>query len=234
MAEHHASTMDQTLHRIRTEWDAWEQAYQRWASMNVVEKNDQYSLKSKESNQAFLLRWLEEKGFPWQLSYDYVKASPEEKGKALILGDYQLSRTKDGFHLERNETFQRFPIHQPGVYIIGDDAFSIEPFSIGAYHHDIDPYSEYIDSSGLNWPLELRQVIPGDHFQPIGMKGKSKKLQDFLVDLKLDHYEKKDIKVLTTGENIIWVVGKRLDERYKVKPDTKEVLKLTYKIGALK
>ena len=66
------------------------------------------------------------------------------------------------------------------------------------------------------------------------MKGKSKKLQDFLVDLKLDHYEKKDIKVLTTAENIIWVVGKRLDERYKIKPDTKEVLKLTYKIGALK
>jgi tRNA(Ile)-lysidine synthase len=55
----------------------------------------------------------------------------------------------------------------------------------------------------------------GDFFYPFGMKGK-KKLSDFFSDLKLDNFTKKEIPILCYKDEIIWVVGYRADNRYRV------------------
>jgi tRNA(Ile)-lysidine synthase len=74
--------------------------------------------------------------------------------------------------------------------------------------------------------FQLRKWQQGDRFQPLGMNG-WKLLSDFFIDQKFSISEKKKTWVLTFRNEIVWVVGKRLDNRFRVTPNTKKVLKLT-------
>lgn len=82
-----------------------------------------------------------------------------------------------------------------------------------------------IDKDKLQFPLILRRWQKGDSFQPLGMKG-IKKLSDFFVDEKFSLTDKENCWLLTNGEEIIWIVGVRLDDRYKITPDTTNVLEV--------
>jgi tRNA(Ile)-lysidine synthase len=83
------------------------------------------------------------------------------------------------------------------------------------------------DLSKLNFPLTLRLCKDGDRFVPLGMKGQ-KKLSDFFIDIKLPVIEKKRQPVLLSGEHIIWIVGRRSDERFKVTESTQKVLRIRF------
>ena len=84
------------------------------------------------------------------------------------------------------------------------------------------------DADRLIFPLMIRPRKEGDFFYPHGF-GKKKKLQDFFVDEKVPRDERDAIPLIVSGENIIWVIGYRGDERFKVKDETKRVLKLEVK-----
>jgi len=85
---------------------------------------------------------------------------------------------------------------------------------------------EFISADGLQNVFEIRRWKDGDKFQPIGMKG-TKKISDFLADQKISSSRKKEQLVLTNSGKIVWVIGLRIDERFKVISKTKKILKLT-------
>nr|MCU0406727.1 tRNA lysidine(34) synthetase TilS [Ignavibacteriaceae bacterium] len=85
---------------------------------------------------------------------------------------------------------------------------------------------EFISADGLTNDFEIRRWKNGDRFHPIGMKG-TKKISDFLMDEKISSLKKNEHLVLTNSGKIIWVIGLRIDERFKVKPETKKILKLS-------
>lgn len=82
-----------------------------------------------------------------------------------------------------------------------------------------------IDKDKIQFPLILRKWQQGDYFQPLGMKG-MKKLSDFFVDEKFSLSDKERTWILANGEEIVWIVGVRLDDRYKITPGTKNILEL--------
>ena len=84
---------------------------------------------------------------------------------------------------------------------------------------------EYFDFEKLQFPLKLRKWRSGDNFQPFGMKGK-KKVSKYLKDEKVSLNEKDKIWLLLSDEKIIWVIGYRMDDRYKVTENTKNILKI--------
>jgi len=84
-----------------------------------------------------------------------------------------------------------------------------------------------LDYDKLKYPLVLRHWKAGDKFQPLGMKGK-KKLSDFMIDEKIPVNLKERAMVLESKNGIIWVVGMRPDDRFKVRPESKQILKVTY------
>ena len=85
------------------------------------------------------------------------------------------------------------------------------------------PKIALIDKDLVQFPLILRKWEKGDFFQPLGMTG-WKKLSNFFVDEKFSLPEKERTWLLTNGEEIVWIVGVRLDNRYKVTPATKNIL----------
>lgn len=82
-----------------------------------------------------------------------------------------------------------------------------------------------IDYDKLNFPITVRKWRQGDKFRPLGMTG-FKKLSDFFINRKLSLFEKEDVWVLCNGDDIVWVIGQRIDDRYKITGNTKKILKL--------
>ena len=84
----------------------------------------------------------------------------------------------------------------------------------------------YLDSAKLDFPLKVRNLLSGDYFYPFGMNGK-KKVSKYLKDKKISIYDKDKVLILETSKNkIIWVVGMRLDDRFSVTDNTKEITKI--------
>lgn len=81
------------------------------------------------------------------------------------------------------------------------------------------PAVAWLDASCLSFPLKVRRIRPGDRFHPLGSQG-TKKVQDFLVDLKLPREDRRNVIVLESGGKIVWLLGLRMDDRFKVNEDT--------------
>ena len=86
---------------------------------------------------------------------------------------------------------------------------------------DKSPEVAQLDFDTLKFPLTLRHWRHGDRFRPLGMKG-SKLLSDFFVDQKFTEYQKQNVWLLVSADNaIVWVIGHRIDERFKVMDSTR-------------
>jgi tRNA(Ile)-lysidine synthase len=91
-----------------------------------------------------------------------------------------------------------------------------------------DPHEGIIDYSRLTLPLRVRSFRPGDRFVPLGMQGK-KKLKDFFIDAKVPRWKRHEIPLVVSGNDICWVAGLRIDDRYKVSPGTPRSVHLVMK-----
>lgn len=90
----------------------------------------------------------------------------------------------------------------------------------------------YADAAKLRFPLKLRRWQTGDWFVPFGMKGK-KKLSDFFTNQKFNLIEKEETWILLSGEDVVWVVGHRPDNRFRITSKTKSVLQIELKSGEM-
>ncbi len=85
-----------------------------------------------------------------------------------------------------------------------------------------------LDFNKIQYPLEVRKWRAGDRFKPLGMDN-FKKLSNFFIDYKLSIPDKEAVWIITSGEDIIWVVNHRIDDRFKVDNNTEEILVIEYK-----
>jgi tRNA(Ile)-lysidine synthase len=87
-----------------------------------------------------------------------------------------------------------------------------------------------LDFEKLEFPLLIRKWQQGDYFQPLGMTG-FKKVSDFLIDEKIPIHQKENTWLLCSGEKIVWVMGHRIDNRFKVSPKSPCIYKMEISLG---
>ena len=85
----------------------------------------------------------------------------------------------------------------------------------------------YIDPKKIKEGLILRCRETGDMFAPIGMKG-TKKLKEYLIDEKVPREERDELELIADGSEIVWIVGGRLSEKYKITDETSDVVVIQY------
>lgn len=111
---------------------------------------------------------------------------------------------------------------------IGNETLSIKSINPAEAKINSDKKQEFISADGNSNIFQIRNWQDGDKFLPIGMKG-TKNVSDYLNDIKMDPFEKKNQLVLINKNRIVWVIGKRLDDRFKITESTKKALKLCLK-----
>ena len=152
-----------------------------------------------------------------------------ESGKYVASGTHMVLRNRDFLILsDRNEaqtdliiidSFPRRVVCDGKTY---DFTVGPKPGSMAT-----DKHIAYMDMAEICLPILLRRRKNGDYFYPLGMQMKKKKLSNFLIDTKVPLHEKDALFVLESNKRIAWVAGHRLDERFKIRDSTKEVLCIT-------
>lgn len=124
--------------------------------------------------------------------------------------------------------FRELKIPEEGIYRIGEHArLKIERFHReDSFQIPREKHVVALDEAEVSFPLTIRRLRDGDRFRPFGMKG-SKLVSDYLTDQKRSLLEKRRQLVVTDSrDRILWLVGERLDDRFRIKDSTEQVLVL--------
>lgn len=175
---------------------------------------------------SYLFYLLKDYGFNETQIQDVVIALDDSSGKIFESDHYQLLKDREVLILSHKETL---PIETQLVHTLEELAEAIAGYyqvlSTDQVTFSTSKNLAYLDLDRLSFPLEVRTWKQGDEFRPFGMKG-VKKVSDFFIDEKIDLISKKKIKILCSGNEIVWLVGYRSDDRFRVTNDTRQVLVL--------
>ena len=185
---------------------------------------DLIQLKQLSNYKTYLYKWLVEYGFSaWDDIYDLVDS---QSGKqvfsnefrllknrvSMVLSPIETSNKEEEYHIDRSQKEVKVPLN---LSFSNVDAIST-----------VLNTTIFVDENKLQFPLVLKRWIEGAVFQPFGMQGKSKKVSKFFKDEKLSLIEKEATWLLYSGNEIVWIVGIRQDERFGITNSSKNILKI--------
>lgn len=172
---------------------------------------------------AILYELLKVYNFSRTVSEDIYAALEGEPGKQFFSPTHRLVKDRDYLLLSSIETKpeQTYVLSGNEEKWVGPVELSFNRVVISEnFHIRKDKNIAYFDYDKLAFPLTLRTWKDGDWFIPFGMKGR-KKLSDYFSDRKFSRFEKERVWLLCSGNDIIWIVGERPDNRYSIGSATK-------------
>jgi tRNA(Ile)-lysidine synthase len=187
-------------------------------------------LERLESRKTVLYEILADYNFPPASIGDILNSLDSDPGKQFFSPSHRLVKDREDliltplkenedrrYYLETGEGQIYDPIDLEWVVVENTETFRIPK----------DPNVACLDPDLFEFPLILRRWQRGDYFQPFGMKG-MKKISDFLIDEKVSLPDKENVWLLACGSKILWVIGYRIDERFRIGTDTRQVLMMKY------
>ena len=161
---------------------------------------------------------------------ELISLMDSDSGKYIQSSTHRIIKNRNWLIISPNETTQaqNILIEQPdGRWTMTEGSLQLETRSAVGFILQKSTLIAQLDAEKIKLPLLLRKWGKGDYFYPLGMK-KKKKLARFFIDNKLSQTEKEKTWVLEMNKKIIWVVGMRIDERFKITPQTKKILKISF------
>jgi tRNA(Ile)-lysidine synthase len=186
------------------------------------------SIQKLKPADAWLYELLNDFEFSFPVVKDIVRNLNADSGRQFFSSSYRLIKDRDylileplrenivrKFYIENIEREINDPLALKFTLIEETDRFQIPPY----------PDVACFDYDKLDFPLIIRKWESGDYFRPLGMEN-MKKVSDFFIDIKLSIPKKEKAWILTDGTNIIWILGYRIDDRFKIDDSTERILKI--------
>lgn len=179
----------------------------------------------------YLIEMISGFNFNFSDAEDMIKSINSEPGKVFHSATHRITRDREYFFIElKNENSidkNEYLIDKTEKEITEPLMLSCESFNITA-DFKINPYRNigFFDLQKLSFPLKIRRWNKGDFFYPLGLNHK-KLLSDFFTDNKFSLHEKENLWLLTSGEDIIWIIGHRIDNRFKITKYTSQIFKVS-------
>lgn len=225
-----------------TEIETFINSAQSQLEKNFVKKqNEQWHIATRKLNQfkgkhTFLFNLLSPLGFtPTQINNILTNLTQTESGKQFLSNTHRIIKDRNELIITKlsNEQTSKIVIEKLPVKI------KLNNKKLQAYLKPVNKIAikqtnqtAYLNADKLEFPLVLRKWQQGDYFYPFGMysengKAKKKKVSKFFKDQKLSLLQKEQVWILESNQKIVWIVGYRTDDRFKVTPKTKQVAEIT-------
>jgi tRNA(Ile)-lysidine synthase len=179
--------------------------------------------------ETYLYEFLVPYGFSFANTLDVVDSLKAEPGKRFFSSSHILVRDREYLiirKMENGHLNREYRIEFSDNIISEPLKLGLEKFVRGSgFVFTKDEKTACIDFDKLTFPLILRKWKKGDWFFPLGMKNK-KLLSDFFTDNKFSLFEKEDVWLLTSDNKVVWIIGHRIDNRFKVDKPTKNILRI--------
>ncbi|KUF39354.1 tRNA(Ile)-lysidine synthetase [Myroides marinus] len=183
------------------------------------------ALKQLSNPKAYLYKWLSPLGFTaWE---DIVELIEGMSGKTVYSSTHILLKNREEFIIK---PISKEEENKEQIYYLENKQTLTQPLTISITPYEekelkIDTSTIYVNGDLLTFPLTIRKYRSGDKFIPFGMKG-TKKVSKFFKDEKFSQFDKENTWLLCSNEDIVWVIGSRMDERFKIKDTTTNIIKI--------
>ena len=226
------NTIQQTVERITAVEDIFEQEMEMlrkqitWSDSQAIYVNYK-AIQTLSQPVIKLAELLKPYHFSYQQSQDIFEAFDKESGKTFLTPTHTLvkDRTELVITPKNLQAFTSKTIEKNNVVV----EFGERMLNIGAITEIEEGFTvptakkvACLDADKVRFPLQLRKWKEGDWFCPLGMN-KKKLISDFLIDQKVPLNLKKEVYLLTSNGSVVWVVGFRIDDRFKVTDKTSKI-----------
>ena len=198
-------------------------------------KNDEVHIPIKQfmayQNRALIFEIISGYGFTERQVDEVIKLAEAGSGKFIQSPStpHRIIKFRNWFIISKERAADANTIViEEGVKVVQCSMFNVQfsSIQISNLKSQISNSIACIDADEITFPLILRKWKQGDYFYPLGMK-KKKKLARFFIDQKLSKTEKEKAWVIEMNKKIVWVVGMRIDDRFKVTEKTKKIFKIS-------
>lgn len=182
-------------------------------------------------NRALIFEIISDYGFTEKQVDEVIKLAGAGSGKFIQSPTtaHRIIKFRNWFIISKDQSAgAEMIVIEEGVKNVQCSMFNLQfsSLQISNFKSQISNSLACLDEGEIAYPLILRRWKQGDYFYPLGMK-KKKKLARFFIDQKLSKTEKEKTWVIETNKKIVWVVGMRIDDRFRVTEKTKKILKIS-------
>lgn len=229
-------TLFENIIRIKGAWKIYEQKIKEIKDEITFYQDERFyidieKLKKQPDVKTVLFEILDDFNFNNEVLDDILKSLDGESGKKFSSSTHRLIKDRNFLIIDENEP-------DPSIEWTIEEGTNIIENPIHLEFNLIEKNENFIvskssekvnvDADKISFPLILRKWHYGDTFQPFGMN-QEKKVSDFFVDEKLNLFQKEDAWLLTSNGEIVWIVGIRLDNRFRITENTQKILEITWK-----
>jgi len=217
-------TFDESIVKISGAVELMETGIAQWRQKFKKKKENQILLDKKgfepiKNKKSILWNLIKSFGFNFDQCGQIITALNGQPGKRFASSQFELVIDRDHLIISKIQSELSETLIESNQTEASLGNFKLKIEKKEKIDFKDDPSVAFLDADKLKFPLRWRKWKPGDSFQPLGMNHK-KKLSDFLIDQKISIADKEATTVLESGNEIVWVTGKRIDERYKVNNST--------------
>ncbi len=199
---------------------------------NALCKIDITKLLNTAAPKTFLYEFIKEFGFESEILAQIFESINNQSGNEFFSENFILLKNRNEFVISKKENRQKVEV------LIDENCSVLKINELNLFLSKIDKNENFIltkkqeiallDFEKIEFPIKLTNWEAGDYFFPLGMK-KRKKLSDFFIDNKYSLFEKQQQIILKSNDKIVWILGKQIDDRYKISETTKKILQIEIK-----